>query len=85
MTEDAKPTEAVAPPTGEKVQSQQNIDAQGQFNAAVDELLDQLQHKFDNVSRDMFGKLDDMAHRLDDLEASLTSVTDDAATATPAK
>ncbi|ODM18016.1 hypothetical protein SI65_06804 [Aspergillus cristatus] len=85
MTEDAKPTEAVAPPTGETVQSQQNIDAQGQFNAAVDELLDQLQHKFDNVSRDMFGKLDDMAHRLDDLEASLTSVTDDAATATPAK
>lgn len=34
----------------------QNTDAQGHFNAAVDELLDQLQHKFDNVSRDMFGK-----------------------------
>lgn len=34
----------------------QSSDAQGQFNAAVDELLDQLQHKFDNVSREMFGK-----------------------------
>ena len=36
--------------------SLQSSDAQGQFNAAVDELLDQLQHKFDNVSREMFGK-----------------------------
>ncbi|KAE8148948.1 heat shock factor binding protein 1-domain-containing protein [Aspergillus avenaceus] len=60
-------SEAVTPPTGE-----QNTDAQGQFNMAVDELLDQLQHKFDNVSREMFGKLDDMARRLDELEASLS-------------
>ena len=34
----------------------QQTDAQGQLTAAVDDLLDQLQHKFDNVSRDMFGK-----------------------------
>jgi hypothetical protein len=34
----------------------QNSDAQGQLTAAVDELLDQLQSKFDNVSKEMFGK-----------------------------
>ncbi|KAE8352994.1 heat shock factor binding protein 1-domain-containing protein [Aspergillus coremiiformis] len=60
-------SEAVTPPTGE-----QALDAQDQLNAAIDELLDQLHHKFDNVSREMFGKLDDMARRLDELEASLT-------------
>ncbi|RAH45789.1 heat shock factor-binding 1 family protein [Aspergillus brunneoviolaceus CBS 621.78] len=44
---------------------------QSELNAAVDDLLDQLQHKFDGVSREIFGKLDDMARRLDELEASL--------------
>lgn len=34
----------------------QNSDAQGQLTAAVDELLDQLQSKFDNVSKEVFGK-----------------------------
>ncbi|KAE8331637.1 heat shock factor binding protein 1-domain-containing protein [Aspergillus sergii] len=75
MTEDdnksVSTSEAVTPPTGE-----QATDAQGQLAAAVDDLLDQLQHKFDNVSREMFGKLDDMARRLDELEASLTTVGD---------
>ena len=105
----------------------QQTDAQGQLTAAVDDLLDQLQHKFDNVSRDMFGKrqlsplhcssilvgpihnaskktqklhpafifcsrsyprsssgiqltvtVDDMARRLDELEASLTIAGDTA-------
>ncbi|OJZ83739.1 hypothetical protein ASPFODRAFT_49174 [Aspergillus luchuensis CBS 106.47] len=63
--------EAVPPPP---TASTQNPDAQGQFSAAVDDLLDQLQHKFDGVSREMFGKLDDMARRLDELEASFTVV-----------
>jgi heat shock factor-binding protein 1 len=45
----------------------------------VDDLLDQLQHKFDNVSREVFAKLDDMATRLDELEASLTIAGDTAA------
>ncbi|GLA79118.1 hypothetical protein AtubIFM55763_002038, partial [Aspergillus tubingensis] len=45
--------EAVPPPP---TTSTQNPDAQGQFSAAVDDLLDQLQHKFDGVSREMFGK-----------------------------
>ncbi|OJD15964.1 hypothetical protein AJ78_03833 [Emergomyces pasteurianus Ep9510] len=44
-----------------------------QLAQAVDELLDQLQSKFDKVSTEVFGKLDDMARRLDQLEASLTS------------
>ncbi|GES59819.1 heat shock factor binding protein 1-domain-containing protein [Aspergillus terreus] len=79
--------------------AQPSTDAQEQFTAAVDELLDQLQHKFDTVSREMFGKrsylrpseglgtdwrkrrltmrlVDDMARRLDELEASLTVVSD---------
>ncbi|RAL00877.1 heat shock factor-binding 1 family protein [Aspergillus ibericus CBS 121593] len=63
-------TETVPPPTT----STQTTDPQGQFSAAVDDLLDQLQHKFDGVSREMFGKLDDMARRLDELEASFTVV-----------
>ncbi|RAQ43642.1 hypothetical protein AFGD_005058 [Aspergillus flavus] len=75
MTEDdnksVSTSEAVTLPTGE-----QATDAQGQLAQAVDDLLDQLQHKFDNVSREMFGKLDDMARRLDELEASLTTVGD---------
>ncbi|KAJ5122271.1 hypothetical protein N7448_003403 [Penicillium atrosanguineum] len=62
----------------------QNSDAQGQLTAAVDELLDQLQSKFDNVSKEVFGKLDDMTRRLDELEASLTSSGGDSA-ATPTK
>lgn len=33
-----------------------NSDAQGQLAAAVDDLLNQLQSKFDNVSKEMFGK-----------------------------
>ncbi|PWY95887.1 hypothetical protein BO94DRAFT_581046 [Aspergillus sclerotioniger CBS 115572] len=73
MSTDSPPlstTETVPPPTT----STQTSDPQGQFSAAVDDLLDQLQHKFDGVSREMFGKLDDMARRLDELEASFTVV-----------
>ncbi|KAL5341531.1 heat shock factor binding protein 1-domain-containing protein [Aspergillus crustosus] len=61
---------------------QQGTDAQGQLTAAVDDLLDQLQHKFDTVSREMFGKFDDMARRLDELEASLSVAGDAGATST---
>nr|KMM71875.1 hypothetical protein CPAG_08176 [Coccidioides posadasii RMSCC 3488] len=43
-----------------------------QLAVAVDDLLDQLQHRFTSVSNEIFGKLDDMARRLDELEASLT-------------
>ncbi|PWY84964.1 hypothetical protein BO70DRAFT_428551 [Aspergillus heteromorphus CBS 117.55] len=70
-------TDSVTAPTT----STQTPDPQNQFTAAVDDLLDQLQHKFDGVSREMFGKLDDMARRLDELEASFT-VVDGTASAT---
>ncbi|KAJ5897922.1 hypothetical protein N7504_008210 [Penicillium tannophilum] len=63
--------------------SQPNSDAQGQLTVAVDELLDQLQGKFDNVSKEMFSKLDDMTRRLDELEASLSAAGSDAGSATP--
>ncbi|OQE27694.1 hypothetical protein PENSTE_c004G10180 [Penicillium steckii] len=65
--------------------SQPNSDAQGQLTAAVDELLDQLQGKFDNVSKEVFGKLDDMTRRLDELEASMAGSANEAASATSAK
>ncbi|KAJ5952145.1 Heat shock factor binding 1 [Penicillium vulpinum] len=60
-------------PEEESLLSQPNSDAQGQLTAAVDDLLNQLQSKFDAVSTEMFGKLDDMTKRLDELEASLTA------------
>ncbi|KAJ5558557.1 hypothetical protein N7535_008772 [Penicillium sp. DV-2018c] len=51
----------------------QNSDAQGQLAAAVDDLLNELQSKFDSVSTEIFGKLDEMTKRLDELEASLAT------------
>ncbi|KAI9045162.1 uncharacterized protein KD926_009576 [Aspergillus affinis] len=50
-TKRASTSEALASPAGD-----QNLEAQTQLTAAVDDLLDQLQHKFDNVSQEMFGK-----------------------------
>ncbi|KAF9884594.1 hypothetical protein FE257_001416 [Aspergillus nanangensis] len=79
MSEDRKDTptiDAVSSPDTQPITG-----AQEQFTAAVDELLDQLQHKFETVSREMFGKLDDMTRRLDELEASLTVTADTATTA----
>ncbi|OQE44917.1 hypothetical protein PENCOP_c002G06684 [Penicillium coprophilum] len=67
------PDKLSPPPEGESLLSQPNSDAQGQLTAAVDDLLNELQSKFDAVSTEMFGKLDDMTKRLDDLEASLTA------------
>ncbi|KAJ5653985.1 hypothetical protein N7490_000988 [Penicillium lividum] len=82
MPKESAPTNL---PSEESFLSQPNSDAQGQLTAAVDELLDQLQSKFDNVSKEMFGKLDDMTRRLDDLEASLSAAGNDAASATTPK
>ncbi|KAJ5160031.1 uncharacterized protein N7482_007035 [Penicillium canariense] len=81
MAEEASPEKTTA---GESFLSQPS-DAQGQLTAAVDDLLDQLQSKFDNVSKEMFGKLDDMTRRLDELEASLTASGSNSASATPTK
>ncbi|KAJ5656337.1 hypothetical protein N7507_008287 [Penicillium longicatenatum] len=79
MPQEDSPTKTSAE---ESFLSQPNSDAQGQLTAAVDELLDQLQGKFDNVSKEMFSKLDDMTRRLDELEASLSATGSDAASAT---
>lgn len=46
----------MAPPSLLLLIDSKNSDAQGQLTAAVDELLDQLQGKFDTVSKEMFGK-----------------------------
>ncbi|KAJ0425489.1 heat shock factor binding protein 1-domain-containing protein [Aspergillus carlsbadensis] len=72
------PAEGLSPSTAGAAGQEQSTDAHGQFTAAVDELLDQLQHKFDTVSREMFGKFDDMARRLDELESSLSIAEDEA-------
>ncbi|KAJ5945787.1 hypothetical protein N7454_002626 [Penicillium verhagenii] len=82
MPNESSPTKTSAE---ESFLSQPNSDAQGQLTAAVDELLDQLQGKFDNVSKEVFSKLDDMTRRLDELEASLSAAGSDAASAVTTK
>ncbi|KZZ93534.1 Heat shock factor binding 1 [Ascosphaera apis ARSEF 7405] len=47
-----------------------------QLAVAVDDLLDQLQQKFDKVSAEIFTKMDDMSRRLDALENSLAAAND---------
>ncbi|KAL1953986.1 hypothetical protein VTO42DRAFT_1872 [Malbranchea cinnamomea] len=51
-------------------------DGAQQLATAVDELINQLEAKFDGVSKEIFGKLDDMARRLDQLEASIAAAND---------
>ncbi|KAJ5120675.1 uncharacterized protein N7515_010063 [Penicillium bovifimosum] len=85
MADDSKlssPEKLSPQPEGESFLSQPNSDAQGQLAAAVDDLLNELQSKFDSVSTEMFGKLDEMTKRLDELEASLTT-SSGSATPTP--
>ncbi|KAL8972734.1 MAG: hypothetical protein Q9183_000385 [Haloplaca sp. 2 TL-2023] len=43
---------------------------------AVDELLDNLSTKFSKVSTEVFAKMDEMAQRLDELEASIKASAD---------
>ncbi|KAL1852965.1 hypothetical protein Plec18170_005547 [Paecilomyces lecythidis] len=80
MSEQPASTSASKAP-GSPVPPTSAADASGsqELAAAVDDLLDQLQHKFDNVSNEIFGKLDEMARRLDELEASLAVASDTAA------
>jgi heat shock factor-binding protein 1 len=63
---------------GSQLLQPQGSDGSGtqELAAAVDDLLDQLQHKFDSVSTEIFGKLDDRARRHDEVETSLI-VADD--------
>ncbi|PGH19433.1 hypothetical protein AJ80_03934 [Polytolypa hystricis UAMH7299] len=72
-------TQVSSPATTRPSSSQQAPGEDGgqhQLTLAVDDLLDQLQNKFEKVSTEIFGKLDDMARRLDQLEASLAASGD---------
>ncbi|EFR04595.1 hypothetical protein MGYG_07601 [Nannizzia gypsea CBS 118893] len=68
----------VASPNGDQQSSQGATDESGaqQLVTAVDELLDQLQNRFENVSTEILGKLDDMSRRIDELENSIASARD---------
>ncbi|RMY91580.1 hypothetical protein D0862_09691 [Hortaea werneckii] len=45
--------------------------APSELVTVVDDLLNQLQTKFSNVSAELVGKLDEMSRRLDNLEATI--------------
>ncbi|KAI4152408.1 MAG: hypothetical protein LQ341_000715 [Variospora aurantia] len=51
-------------------------DAPNELIKAVDELLDNLSAKFSKVSTEVFAKMDEMAQRLDELEASIKATAD---------
>ncbi|KAI4192528.1 MAG: hypothetical protein LQ346_004270 [Caloplaca aetnensis] len=51
-------------------------DAPDELVRAVDELLDNLSTKFSQVSTEVFAKMDEMAQRLDELEASIKATAD---------
>ncbi|KAL9014583.1 MAG: hypothetical protein Q9173_000767 [Seirophora scorigena] len=51
-------------------------DAPNELINAVDELLDNLSTKFSKVSTEVFAKMDEMAQRLDELEASIKATAD---------
>ncbi|KAL9599755.1 MAG: hypothetical protein Q9219_003638 [cf. Caloplaca sp. 3 TL-2023] len=51
-------------------------DAPNELVKAVDELLDNLSAKFTKVSTEVFAKMDEMAQRLDELEASVKASAD---------
>ncbi|KAL8785510.1 MAG: hypothetical protein Q9213_003336 [Squamulea squamosa] len=51
-------------------------DAPNELIKAVDELLDNLSSKFSKVSTEVFAKMDEMAQRLDELEASIKASAD---------
>jgi len=73
MSTTSRPSGPVAGPAASPQEQHQTTDDKSahQLALAVDDLLNQLQHKFDKVSTEIFGKLDDMARRLDQLESSL--------------
>ncbi|KAL8747078.1 MAG: hypothetical protein Q9190_000985 [Brigantiaea leucoxantha] len=52
------------------------VDSPNELVKAVDELLDNLSAKFSKVSTEVFAKMDEMAQRLDELEASIKAGAD---------
>ncbi|KAI4214106.1 MAG: hypothetical protein LQ351_003191 [Letrouitia transgressa] len=51
-------------------------DSPNELVKAVDELLDNLSVRFSKVSTEVFAKMDEMAQRLDELEASIKAGAD---------
>ncbi|KAI1645586.1 heat shock factor binding protein 1-domain-containing protein [Daldinia loculata] len=54
-----------------------------ELTTVVEELLNSLSSKFDGVSSEIFAKMDDMARRLDHLEASLQANDENGANSSP--
>ncbi|EOA87422.1 hypothetical protein ACJQWK_10087 [Exserohilum turcicum] len=51
--------------------SSNNPEASGELTAVVDDLLNQLNTKFNSISSELLSKMDDMSRRLDNLEATI--------------
>ncbi|KAI2629112.1 heat shock factor binding protein 1-domain-containing protein [Hypomontagnella submonticulosa] len=54
-----------------------------ELTSVVEELLNTLSTKFDGISSEIFAKMDDMARRLDKLEAALQASEEKTANSTP--
>lgn len=57
-------------------QSQNSDDARAELTARIDDLINMLSNKFAGVSSEIFAKMDEMARRLDNLEAQLMPNTE---------
>ncbi|KAG5513687.1 hypothetical protein PMAC_000725 [Pneumocystis sp. 'macacae'] len=60
-----------------EVHSKDSIDAAYDIVSTVDSLLEQLSHKFENLSVEILEKMDKMTKQLDALEASLNEMMED--------
>ncbi|OKL61472.1 hypothetical protein UA08_03496 [Talaromyces atroroseus] len=81
MSTDIKDSSPGGDAESQLLKPQSASESSTELAAAVDDLLDQLQHKFDGVSSEIFGKpilVDDMSRRLDELEASLSTAQEEA-------
>ncbi|KAF9973614.1 hypothetical protein BGZ73_003136 [Actinomortierella ambigua] len=63
-----------APPSGGDGPSQETDFSPEELTLFVEKLLDQLNTKFDNVSHQLFGKMEEMSTRIEDLEKSISGL-----------
>ncbi|KAF9167816.1 hypothetical protein DFQ27_004309 [Actinomortierella ambigua] len=64
-----------APPSGNTDGANQEADfSPEELTLFVEKLLDQLNTKFDNVSHQLFGKMEEMSTRIEDLEKSISGL-----------
>ncbi|KAK6954714.1 hypothetical protein Daesc_004682 [Daldinia eschscholtzii] len=61
----------------------QTSNSSDELTTVVEELLNSLSSKFDGVSSEIFAKMDDMARRLDNLEASLQANEENGVNSSP--